>query len=137
MEGRYPRYEAVIPKNNTNRLHVDRQLFLSSLRRIAVFSNSSTNQVRFDIAAESITISAQDVDYSTAGTETITCSYTGTPMSIGFRANFLIEILNVLTCQEIEMLLSDPARAGLVTPVQNNEGEDLLMLIMPMMLTDF
>jgi DNA polymerase-3 subunit beta len=137
IEGRYPRYEVVIPKNNTNKLTIDRQSFLSSLRRISVFSNSATNQVKFDLAPSSLTISAQDVDYSTSGTETLTCSYEGTPMSIGFRANFLIEILNTITSQDIEMLLSDPARAGLVTPVQNNDGESLLMLIMPMMLTDF
>jgi len=137
IEGRYPRYEVVIPKNNNNRLTIDRTSFLSSLRRIAVFSNTATNQVKFDLDASSLTISAQDVDYSTSGTETISCSYVGTPMSIGFRANFLIEILNTVGAQDIEMLLSDPARAGLVTPVQNNEGEDLLMLIMPMMLTDF
>lgn len=84
-----------------------------------------------------MTISAQDVDFSTSGTETVPCSYTGPSLSIGFRANFLIEILNVMSSQEIDMLLSDAARAGLVTPVQNNENEDLLMLIMPMMLTDF
>ncbi len=137
IEGRYPRYEVVIPKNNTNKLTIDRQSFLSSLRRIAVFSNSATNQVKFDLENSTLTISAQDVDYSTSGTETLTCSYEGTPMSIGFRANFLIEILNTITSQDIEMLLSDPARAGLVTPVQNNDGESLLMLIMPMMLTDF
>lgn len=137
IEGRYPRYEVVIPKNNNNRLTIDRASFLSSLRRIAVFANSATNQVKFDLNPTSITISAQDIDYSTSGTETITCSYDGAPMSIGFRANFLIEILNTVGSQDIEMLLSDPARAGLVTPVQNNEGEDLLMLIMPMMLTDF
>ena len=137
IEGRYPRYEVVIPKNNTNRLTIDRQSFLSALRRIAVFANSATNQVKFDLEASSLTISAQDVDYSTSGTETLTCSYEGTPMSIGFRANFLIEILNTITAQDVEMLLSDPARAGLVAPVQNNDGEKLLMLIMPMMLTDF
>ncbi|MBO4753649.1 MAG: DNA polymerase III subunit beta [Bacteroidales bacterium] len=137
IEGRYPRYEVVIPKNNHNRLTIDRQLFLSALRRIAVFANSATNQVKFDLEASSLTISAQDVDYSTSGTETLVCSYDGTPMSIGFRANFLIEILSTITSQDIEMLLSDPARAGLVAPVQNNEGEQLLMLIMPMMLTDF
>lgn len=137
IEGRYPRYEAVIPKNNTNRLTMDRASFLSSLRRIAVFANTATNQVKFDLTATQLTISAQDIDYSTSGTETITCAYDGVPMSIGFRANFLIEILNTVGSQDIEMLLSDPARAGLVTPVQNNEGEDLLMLIMPMMLTDF
>ena len=137
IDGRYPRYEAVIPKNNTNKLTIDRQSFVSSLRRIAVFSNSATNQVKFDLEATQMTISAQDVDFSTSGTETITCAYSGTPMSIGFRANFLIEILNTIGAQNIEMLLSDPARAGLVTPVENNEGEELLMLIMPMMLTDF
>ncbi len=118
IEGRYPRYEVVIPKNNTNRLTIDRQLFLSALRRIAVFANSATNQVKFDLDASSLTISAQDVDF-------------------GFRANFLIEILNTITAQDVEVLLSDPARAGLVAPVQNNDGEKLLMLIMPMMLTDF
>lgn len=137
IDGRYPRYEVVIPKNNTNRLTIDRQSFLSSLRRIAVFSNSATNQVKFDLDQSQITISAQDVDFSTSGTETVVCSYDGKPMSIGFRANFLIEILNTISAQDIEMLLGDPARAGLVSPVQNNEGEDLLMLIMPMMLTDF
>ena len=137
IDGRYPRYEAVIPKNNTNRLTIDRQSFLSSLRRIAVFSNSATNQVKFELEATALTISAQDVDFSTSGTETLACSYDGNPMSIGFRANFLIEILNTMQATDVEMLLSDPARAGLVTPVQNNEGEDLLMLIMPMMLTDF
>lgn len=137
IEGRYPRYDAVIPKNNTNKLTIDRQSFLSVLRRIAVFSNSATNQVKFVLGDNQLTISAQDVDYSTAGTETVTCSYDGTPMNIGFRANFLIEVLNVIGSQEVELLLSDPARAGLVAPVQNNEGEDLLMLIMPMMLTDF
>ena len=137
IEGRYPRYEVVIPKNNTNRLSIDRQSFLSSLRRIAVFSNSATNQVKFELSPVNLTMSAQDVDYSTAGTETIQCSYDGNPMSIGFRASFLIEILNTITSQDVEMLLSDGARAGLVTPVQNNEGEELLMLIMPMMLSDF
>lgn len=137
IDGRYPRYEVVIPKNNTNRLTIDRQSFLSSLRRISVFSNSATNQVKFVLEPAQITMSAQDVDFSTAGTETLQCSYEGVPMSIGFRANFLIEILNTIPSQDVEMLLSDPARAGLVTPVQSNEGEDLLMLIMPMMLTDF
>lgn len=137
IEGRYPRYEVVIPKNNTNRLTIDRQSFLTALRRIAVFANSTTNQVRFDLDADTLTISAQDVDFSTSGTETLNCSYSGTPMSIGFRANFLIEILSTITSQDIDLLLSDPARAGLVSPVQNTEGEDLLMLIMPMMLTDF
>lgn len=137
IDGRYPRYEAVIPKSNTNCLTIDRQSFISSLRRIAVFANSATNQVKFDLYPTEMTISAQDVDFSTSGTETISCSYVGKQMSIGFRANFLIEILNTISAQEIEMLLGDPARAGLVTPVQNNEGEDLLMLIMPMMLTDF
>ena len=137
IDGRYPRYEAVIPKFNTKVLTIDRQLFLSSLRRIAVFSNSATNQVRFDIEPSRLVISAQDVDYSTSGNEEIACTFTDDAMSIGFRANFLMEILSTITSQEVEMMLSDPGRAALVLPVQNNEGEDLLMLIMPMMLTDF
>lgn len=137
IEGRFPRYEAVIPKGNTNRMIIDRQLFLSVLRRVASFSNQATNQVRLDLEPTQLTLSAQDVDFSKSGKETLACSYEGTPMSIGFRANYLIEILNTLNTQEIELKLGDSSRPGLISPIQDNTDEDILMLIMPMMLTDF
>lgn len=137
IEGKFPRYEGVIPKNNTNKLTIDRQTFMGVLRRISVFASSATNQVKFDLGNNELTVSAQDIDFSTAATEHVTCSYEDTPMAIGFKANFLIEILNTIQAQEIMLMLSDPARAGLIVPVENNQDEDLLMLIMPMQLSEF
>lgn len=137
IEGRYPRYEAVIPKSNSNRMIIDRQLFLSVLRRVASFSNQATNLIKLTLEPTKITLSAQDVDYSRSGVESISCSYEGTPLSIGFRANYLADILNTLNSQEVELLLGDPTRPGLISPIQDNQDQDILMLIMPMMLTDF
>lgn len=137
IEGRYPRYEAVIPKNNTNRMLIDRQLFLSVLRRVASFSNQATNLIKLALEPTKLTISAQDMDFSRSGIESVGCSYEGTPLSIGFRANYLADILNTLNSQEVELLLGDATRPGLISPVQDNQEQDILMLIMPMMLTDF
>lgn len=137
IDGRFPRYESVIPKNNVNKLTIDRQTFANVLRRVAVFANTATNQVKFELDHNSLVISAQDIDFSISAVEKVACSYEGTPMQIGFRANFLVEILNTISAPNIDLLLSDSMRAGLIVPVENAENEDLLMLIMPMMLTDF
>lgn len=137
IEGRFPRYESVIPKNNTNEVIIDRQTLINVLRRVSVFANAATNQVKLDLAENMLTVSAQDIDFSTSATEHVQCSYNGVTMAIGFRANFLVEILNTITSTEVKIQLADQARAGLIVPVENNENEDLLMLIMPMMLTDF
>lgn len=137
IEGKFPRYESVIPKNNTNKMTIDRQECINTLRRISVFASAATNQVKFEIDKDQLTVSAQDVDFSISGVEKITCSYEGTPLQIGFRANFLIEILNTMPSDEVEFQLADSFRACLIVPVQNNENEDLLMLIMPMQLADF
>lgn len=137
IEGKFPRYEAVIPKNNTNKMIIGRQDCITTLRRISVFASQATNQVKFDLDKNQLTVSAQDVDFSISGTEKITCSYESTPLQIGFRANFLIEILNTIPSDEVEFQLADSFRACLIVPVQNNENEDLLMLIMPMQLADF
>jgi DNA polymerase-3 subunit beta len=137
IEGRYPKYESVIPKNNTNKLIIDRQMFSNILRRVSVFSNPATGLVKLALNADSMVVTAQDIDYSTSAEESISCSYNGAPMQIGFRSTFLIEILNYINSTEVEIQLADPARAGLIVPVENAEGEDLLMLLMPMMLADF
>ena len=137
IDGRFPRYESVIPKNNVNKMTIDRQTLINVLRRVAVFANAATNQVKFDLVQDNVTVSAQDIDFSVSATESVACSYAGAPMAIGFRANFLVEILNTISSSEVEVQLSDPARAALIVPVENAENEDLLMLIMPMMLTDF
>lgn len=136
IEGRYPNYNSVIPENNANKVVLDRQNFLNALKRVSVFSNSSSNLIRLQLSAANIMVSAQDIDFSTAAEETIPCDYKGTPMSIGFKSSFLIDILSNIPSTEISLELSDPSRAGLILPMENEEDEDLLMLLMPMMLND-
>lgn len=136
IEGRYPNYNSVIPENNTNKVVLDRLTLLNALKRVSVFSNSSSNLVRLQLTDNDIVISAQDIDFSTAAEETIACDYSGTPMNIGFKSNFLIDILGNIPASEVSLELSDPSRAGLIIPTENEEDEDLLMLLMPMMLND-
>ncbi|NDV94691.1 DNA polymerase III subunit beta [Dysgonomonas sp. 521] len=136
IEGRYPNYNSVIPQNNTNKVILDRLSFLNALKRVSVFSNQASNLIRLQLSDKDIVVSAQDIDFSTAAEETITCEYTGTPMNIGFKSSFLIDILNNIPSSDISLELSDPSRAGLIIPVDNDENEDLLMLLMPMMLND-
>lgn len=134
IEGRYPNYNSVIPQNNPNRLTIDRLVMLSALRRVAVFSSQSSNLVKLRLKDNQIVISAQDLDFSTSAMETLTCQYDGNPMSIGFKSNFLIDILANISGQEIVIQLADPSRAGVIVPAEQLENEDLLMLLMPMML---
>lgn len=137
IEGRYPNYTSVIPQNNTNRLIIDRGLFMNALRRVSVFSDQATSQVKLQLKENMVLVSAQDIDFSTSAEESLVCNYTGDVMGIGFKSTFLIEILNNIQSQEVVIELSDPSRAGLILPIENQENEDLLMLLMPMMLTDF
>ena len=137
IEGRFPNYASVIPTNHPNKLIVDRVLFMNVLRRVSVFSNPASSLVKLQLGQNQMIVSAQDIDFSTAAVENITCSYNGDAMSIGFKSTFLIEILNFISSQEVILELADPSRAGLILPVENAENEDLLMLLMPMMLTDF
>lgn len=136
IEGRFPNYNAVIPQNNSNKLIVDRITFLNAVKRVALFSNQGTGLIKLAIESDKLHISSQDIDFSTSAEETITCNYTGTPMFIGFKSPFLREILEYIDANEIVLELSDPSRAGLFLPLQNEENEDLLMLLMPMLLND-
>ncbi len=135
IEGRYPNYEAVIPKNNPNQLTIDRQTFLSAIRRVAVFSSKATHQVRFRIAGQELTLTAEDIDFYNEAKERLACSYSGDDMEIGFNSRFLQEMLGNFESNEVKLEMSAPNRAGILTPVENeNESEDLLMLLMPVML---
>lgn len=136
IEGRYPNYNSVIPQNNTNKVNLDRQAFLNAIKRVSVFSNQASNLIKLQLSESNIIVSAQDIDFSTAAEETIPCMYTGTPMNIGFKSTFLIDILNNIPASEVSLELSDPSRAGLIIPTENEDNEDLLMLLMPMMLND-
>lgn len=137
IDGKYPNYEAVIPKENPNRLIVARNLFLNSARRVAIFSNKSTFQVRLKIAGAELNISAEDVDYSNKAEERLTCDYQGDDMQIGFNSRFLLEMLNNLSSEEVSLEMSLPNRAGILTPMDGlDEGEQVLMLVMPVMLNN-
>ena len=136
IEGRFPNYSAVIPQNNQNIVTVDRQTMLNACKRVAVFANNGTAMLRLALAENSIKISAQDIDFSTSAEEPIGCSYEGSPMAIGFKAPFLIDILAAINSSDVQLKLADPARAGLILPAENEENEDVLMLLMPMLLND-
>lgn len=136
IEGRFPNYNAVIPQSSPFKLIVDRVLMMAALRRVSHFSNQASNLVKLQISENQIVISAQDIDFSTAAEERLTCQYSDSPINIGFKSSFLIEILNNINSTEICLELTDSSRAGVITPLEQNEGEDLLMLLMPMMLND-
>jgi len=135
VEGNYPNYEAVIPKDNPNKLIVDRLDFYNSLRRVSVFSNQASNLIKLSMTANELTISAQDIDFSISAYERIKCELEGNEMEMGFKSLFLIEILSNLTSADVIMNMSDPSRAGILVPAESeNEHEDVLMLLMPMMI---
>ena len=136
IEGRYPNYNSVIPQDNPHKATIDRMTLISALRRVSVFSSQASSLIKLRLSENQIQISAQDIDFSTSAEETLTCQYTGSPMSIGFKSTFLIDILNNISAQEILFELADPSRAGVIVPVEQEENEDLLMLLMPMMLND-
>lgn len=134
IDGKFPNYEAVIPKENPNVLLIDRLQFLSSLKRVAIFSNKTTHQVKLKLAGSELVLSSEDIDFSNESSERLTCNYDGEDMEIGFNSRFLLEMLNNLDVQEIRLEMSLPSRAGLLKPGHNDiEDEDLLMLVMPVM----
>ena len=135
IDGKYPNYEAVIPKENPNQMQINRVNFLNSVKRVSIFSNKTTYQIRLNIAGTAIQISAEDFDYSNSAEERIDCEYQGEDIKIGFNSRFLIEMLNGLDCNNVKLSMSLPNRAGLLTPLDNTEeGENVTMLVMPVML---
>ena len=136
IEGRYPNYNSVIPQDNPHKVTIDRQMLISALRRVSVFSSQASSLIKLRLSENQIQISAQDIDFSTSAEETLICQYAGNAMSIGFKSTFLIDILNNLTAQEVIVELADPSRAGVIVPAEQEEKEDVLMLLMPMMLND-
>lgn len=136
IEGRYPNYNSVIPQDNPFRVTVDRPSFIAALRRVSVFASASSSLIKLQMDNNSLTVSAQDIDFSTSAEEHIICDYAGQPMSIGFNGPFLLEVLNSITSQEVVLELADPSRAGVIVPAEQEEDEDLIMLLMPMMLQD-
>ena len=136
VEGRYPNYNSVIPQNNPNNVTLDRLALLNALKRVSVFSNPASSLVKLQLSEDKIVVSAQDIDFLTSAEEMIPCQYNGNVMNIGFKAVFLIDILNNIPSTDVKLELSDPSRAGIILPAENEENEDMLTLLMPMMLND-
>jgi DNA polymerase-3 subunit beta len=136
IEGRYPNYNSVIPQNNPYRITVNRGSLLGALRRVSIFSSQASSLIKLSMDDNRIQISAQDIDFSTSAEESLICLYEGNPMSIGFKSTFLIDILNNITADDVIIELADPSRAGVIVPVEQEDNEELLMLLMPMMLND-
>ena len=135
IDGKYPNYEAVIPKENPNQLTINRNQFLNSVRRVSIFSNKTTHQIRLRIAGAELNISAEDIDYSNKAEERLTCDYQGDDIQIGFNSRFLSEMLSNINADDVQLEMSLPNRAGILTPVDGlDQGEQLTMLVMPVML---
>lgn len=136
IEGRYPNYNAVIPKSNPFKVTIDRLSFLNALKRVSVFSNQASSLVKLHLKSSEMVVSAQDIDFSTSAEEHIACQFDGAELKIGFKATYLIEILGTMNSADVILELADPSRAGLIVPSENEADEELLMLLMPMMLND-
>ena len=136
IEGRFPNYNSVIPNNNPFRITADRIALLSALKRVLVFANQSIALIKLHLENNDLTVSGQDIDFSTSAEEHVACEYAGMPMNIGFKGTYLIDILNNINSENVVIELADPSRAGVIVPAEQEENEDLLMLLMPMMLND-
>lgn len=136
IEGKYPNYASVIPTDNPNVVTVDRKAFMGALRRVIPFASESTQLIKLRLNLNNIEVSSEDIDFATSAAEDVMCDYTGAAMSIGFKGSTLFEILNNLESDNVIIELGDPSRAGVIRPEEQPEGEDVLMLIMPMILND-
>lgn len=136
IEGKYPNYRSVIPTNNDKFLSIGVPELKGALKRVSVFSNQASSLVKLQLSNNQIIISGQDIDFSTAAEETVTCEYNNDPLAIGFKANFLSELIAAIPTSDLQMSFSDLSRATLITPVDEKSGDKLTYLLMPMMLND-
>ena len=136
IDERYPDYDNVIPSDNSNTVTITKSELLGSLKRISIYANKTTNQVRFKISGSEILISAEDLDFSNEANERISCEHDGDDIEIGFNAKFLIEMLSNIESEKVILKLSEPNRAGLLIPEDISDNEDITMLVMPVMLND-
>lgn len=136
VEGNYPNYNAVIPTNNPYHATVDRASLISALKRVGIFTNQSSGLIKLHIDNNTMTITGQDLDFNTSAVENLICEYTDQPISIGFSCQFLQEIATFLPGESVTIHLADPSRPGIVTPSEQDPADDVIMLIMPMMLSE-
>ena len=136
IEGRYPNYSSVIPTDNPNVVNIDRKGMMSALRRVLPFASESTQLVKLRLSPNNLELSSEDLDFATAAHEDLVCDYNGAQMSIGFKGSAIFDILNNLSSDNVTIELGDPSRAGVIRPAEQPENEDILMLIMPMLLSE-
>lgn len=136
IEGRYPNYDSVIPMNNPNVVTIDRKSLIGALRRVLPFASDASQLVRFHFENDNLELRAEDIDFATNAVENVTCSYVGSPLSIGFKGSSMLEVINNLEGEDIVVQLADPSRPGVIVPADQPEGQNVLMLIMPMLLNE-
>ena len=135
IDGKYPNYEAVIPKENPNKLTIETEALLSSIKRVSIYANKTTHQIRFKVAGSELQITSEDLDFANKAEERLSCQYEGEDMEIGFNSKFVIDMLNNIGSEKISIEMSAPNRAGIILPLDGlEEGENTLMLVMPVML---
>lgn len=137
IDQKYPDYQNVIPVDNPNTLYIAKQELLGTLRRVNIFSNKSTHQVRFSVKGDQLEITTEDPDFANEAKETLKCHYEGADIEIGFNASLLLDVISNVDTEEVTIELSEPNRAGIILPNVQEEGEDTLMLIMPIMLNSY
>lgn len=138
VDAKYPNYDAAIPKENPNKLTLDRISFLNTLRRVGIFANQASHQIRLTIQERELLVSAEDIDFSNNAHEKLPCQYEGEPMEIGFNAKFLTEMVSNIETEQILIEMSHPSRAGIIFPItdEKDSPEDTLMLVMPVLLAN-
>ena len=137
IDERFPDYENVIPATSTIKMTINRTDFLSSLKRISIYANKTTHQVRLKITGSELQVSAEDLDFSNEANERLSCEHEGEDIEIGFNARFMIEMLSNLDTEQIKLNMSAPNKAGVILPVEKDKNEDILMLVMPVMLNQY
>lgn len=137
IDEKYPDYNAVIPKENPNVLQIEKNEFSLGVKRVSITSNKTTHQIRLKLAGSELTISAEDIDFENEAQEKLKCQYTGEDLEIGFNSKYLSEMISAVDSSELKLEMSQPNRAGVLTPVSAEDGEDILMLVMPMMLNSY
>ncbi|MBX2962344.1 MAG: DNA polymerase III subunit beta [Cyclobacteriaceae bacterium] len=137
IDERFPDYENVIPTQNPIKMTIGRSELLSALKRISIYANKTTHQVRLKITGSELQVSAEDLDFSNEANERLSCEHEGDDIEIGFNARFLIEMLTNLDADQIKLNMSAPNKAGVIFPSEQDKSEDILMLVMPVMLNQY
>ncbi|MEM7163337.1 MAG: DNA polymerase III subunit beta [Bacteroidota bacterium] len=137
IDGKYPNYESVIPKENPNKMTISKGTFLNSIKRVSIFANKTTHQVKLGVKGSELEISAEDIDFSNQANERLGCNYNGEDIEIGFNSKFIMDMVSNLDSENVNLEMSGPSKAGIIVPAEpENENEDILMLVMPIMLNN-